>query len=69
MNTKTGRFQIVDSYYPSKSPSDIYRTQYEATLIAGRMNGQCGSPRRYVVKDIDNGSAHGLFSLNATGSL
>lgn len=68
MNTKTGRFVVIDSVYPEKSPSTVYETQYQATLVAGARNGQAGYPRRFIVREIGSASAQGR-QVFASGAL
>jgi len=65
MNTKTGTFRILDSLFPARSPHDIYKTEYNAVLVASRMNGSCGMPRRFLVTPIGGSLGGPSFSCHA----
>jgi hypothetical protein len=50
MQTETGRYKLVDTLYPSKSPGQAYLTLFNATTAAILRNIATGHPHRYVVR-------------------
>jgi hypothetical protein len=52
MNTETGRYRLLDTYYPSKSPASQYMTLFAATTAAMLRNIATGQPHRYIVRSV-----------------
>lgn len=56
MNTHIGRYKLLDTFYPSKSPPAEYVTLFAATSAAILRNIGTGQPHRFIVRSRDSGA-------------
>lgn len=63
MNTHIGRYKLVDTYFPSKSPDTEYVTLFAASSAAIMRNIATGQPHRFIVRGRNDDSVTCVFRM------
>lgn len=70
MNTETGSYILIDTYYPSIPVEGAkFGTLYAATLAADRRNSATGQPDRYRVKRTHSDPSYAESVFRSIGAL